>query len=59
MLEYNLDRARAAECEGKARTARNDDDKHSWLAFADSWLQTAELRQILERLEQEPRSTAA
>jgi hypothetical protein len=42
-----------AECEQKAKSARNDDDGHSWLAMADSWRQTAELRQLLERQERD------
>jgi hypothetical protein len=45
--------ARVAECERRAKSARNEDDKHSWLAMADSWRQTAELRQILERQERD------
>jgi hypothetical protein len=40
---------RVAECEQKAKTARNQNDKHSWLAMADSWRKTAELQLILER----------
>jgi hypothetical protein len=49
MYEYNEYRVRAAEFQQKARSARTEDDKQSWLALADSWLQTAELREILER----------
>jgi hypothetical protein len=49
MSKYDHYRARAAECQQKAKSARSDDDKHSWLAMADSWLKTAELHQILER----------
>jgi putative IMPACT (imprinted ancient) family translation regulator len=41
--------ARVTECEQKAKTARNQDDKHSWLAMAASWRKTAELQLILER----------
>jgi hypothetical protein len=48
MSEYNECVARVAEYLGKAKTARNDDDKESWLALADSWRQTAELQQILK-----------
>jgi hypothetical protein len=33
----------------KAKTAQTEDDKHSWLALAQSWLETAELQWILER----------
>jgi hypothetical protein len=39
---------RVAECEQKRKTARNQNDKHSWLAMEDSWRQTAELQLILE-----------
>jgi hypothetical protein len=49
MSKYDHYRTRAAECQQKAKSARNDDDKHSWLAMADSWLKTAELHEILER----------
>lgn len=38
----------ATECQYKAKTASNDDDRESWLAFADSWLQTAELKAKLD-----------
>jgi hypothetical protein len=41
--------ARVAECEQEAKTARNENNKHSWLAMADSWRKTAELQLILER----------
>ena len=41
--------ARVAECEQKAKIARSQDDKDSWLAMADSWRKTAELQLILER----------
>jgi len=43
--------SRIAECKQKAKSARNKDDRHSWLAMEDSWRQTAELRQLLERQE--------
>jgi hypothetical protein len=41
--------ARVAECEQKAKTARNDGEKQSWLAMADSWRETAEHQEILKR----------
>jgi hypothetical protein len=53
MSEYNEYRVRAAEFQQKAKNASSEDDKHSWLALADSWLQTAELREILERQERQ------
>jgi hypothetical protein len=40
---------RAARCQEKAKTAQTEDDKHSWLALAQSWLETAELQWLLER----------
>lgn len=48
MYEYDEHVARAAQCQREAKSARLEDDKYSWLALADSWLQTAELRQVLE-----------
>jgi hypothetical protein len=41
--------ARAAECQQKAKVARSDEDKLSWLTLADSWLKTAELQRLLKR----------
>jgi hypothetical protein len=48
MSECDEYRARAAECRQKAKNARGEDEKHSLLALADSWLQTAELHKILD-----------
>lgn len=31
-------RARAAECQRKAKAARNESDKRCWLDMADAWL---------------------
>jgi hypothetical protein len=45
MYAFDIYQARAAECQQRARDAQTDDEKHSWLALADSWLMTAELRQ--------------
>jgi hypothetical protein len=47
MGKFNQYTARAAECQQKAESARNEDDKQSWLALADSWLHTAELKSSL------------
>jgi hypothetical protein len=44
--------AHAAECQQKAKTARNGEHKHSWLILADSWLKTAELQKQLKRQSQ-------
>jgi hypothetical protein len=45
MYEFDIFKARAAECEQRAKDAKTDDEKQSWLAMADSWLVTAALRQ--------------
>jgi hypothetical protein len=45
MSAFDIYRARAAECQQKAKTTQSDDEKQSWLALADSWLVTAQLRQ--------------
>ncbi len=44
MLGFNEYTARAAQCQQKAESAQNEDDKQSWLAL-DSWRYTAELQQ--------------
>ncbi len=59
MFEFNHYRARAAECQQKAKTAGNEDDKHSWLAMADSWLQTAELHRVMDHHARVARAAAA
>jgi hypothetical protein len=41
--------ASAAECQQKAKGAKSEEDRQSWLAMADSWQETAKLREILER----------
>lgn len=38
----------ATECQFRAKIARKDEDRQSWLALADSWLQTAELKAKLD-----------
>ena len=48
-MSFNEYVAHVAQCEQSAKTARNEDDKHSWLAMAESWRKSAELRLILER----------
>jgi hypothetical protein len=45
MFEFDIFKARAAECEQRAKAAKTEDEKQSWLAMADSWLVTAALRQ--------------
>jgi hypothetical protein len=49
MHEYNEYVARVAECEQMAKHARNEGEKQSWLAMADSWRETAKLNEILKR----------
>ena len=48
-MSFNEYVAHVAQCEQRAKTARNEEDKHSWLAMAESWRKSAELRLILER----------
>lgn len=48
-MSFDEHMARAAECQQKAKVARSDEDKLSWLTLADSWLKTAELQKILRR----------
>ena len=48
MLDLDVYAARAAECQQKAKGAKSEEDKQSWLAMADSWQETAKLREILE-----------
>ena len=49
MWELDVYAARAVECQQKAEAAKSEEDKHSWLATADSSRQTAELKRLLER----------
>lgn len=51
MSAYNHYRARAAEYQQRAENAPNEQDKYSWLALAESWLQTAALGELLEQQE--------
>ena len=44
MDAFDVYQARAAECQQRAKVAQTEDEKHSWLALADSWIMTAELR---------------
>ena len=45
MYEFDIFKARAAECEQRAKNSETEDEKQSWLAIADSWHVTAKLRQ--------------
>ena len=49
MSKYSVARNIATQCQHKAETVQNEDEKQRWLAVADSWLKTAELYEVLER----------
>jgi hypothetical protein len=49
MREYNEYAARVAECEQRAKDARNEAERQSWLVMADSWRETAKLQEALKR----------
>jgi hypothetical protein len=44
MHEYNEYVARAAVCEQRAKNARTESEKQSWLVMADSWRETVRLQ---------------
>ena len=47
MREYNEYVARAAVCEQRAKDARTESEKQSWLVMADSWRETVKLQEML------------
>jgi hypothetical protein len=49
MREYDGYSARVAECEQRAKDARNETERQSWLVMADSWRETVKLQQVLNR----------
>lgn len=49
MREYNEYVARVAECERRAKVAKTEAEKQSWLVMADSWRETAKLQEVLKR----------
>ena len=49
MREYNEYTARVVECEQRAKDARNEAERQSWLILADSWRETAKLQDTLQR----------
>ena len=59
MSKYSVACGIATQCQRKAEATRNEDEKQSWLAVADSWLKTAELHEILERQAPVARSSVA
>ena len=49
MREHNEYMARAALCEQRAKDARTESEKQSWLVMADSWRETVKLQEMLTR----------
>jgi|SRR5215469_13575978 len=49
MREYNEYLTRAAVCEQRAKDARTESEKQSWLVMADSWRETVKLQEMLTR----------
>lgn len=49
MREYNDYVVRVAVCEQRAKDARTESEKQTWLVMADSWRETAKLRETLTR----------
>jgi hypothetical protein len=49
MREYNEYAARVAVCEQRAKAARTESEKQSWLVMADSWRETLKLQEVLSR----------
>ena len=48
-MSFDEYQARAAQCQQKAKVARDDEHRLSWLILADSWLKTAKLQDVLKR----------
>jgi hypothetical protein len=49
MPENNEYVTRVAVCEQRAKDARTEAEKQSWLVMADSWRETVKLQEILAR----------
>jgi hypothetical protein len=49
MREYHEYTARVAVCEQRAKDARTESEKQSWLVMADSWRETVKLQEMLTR----------
>jgi hypothetical protein len=49
MRDHNEYMARVAVCEQRAKDARTENEKQSWLVMADSWRETVKLQEILTR----------
>ena len=50
MTSFEIARDIAAQFQRKANAAPHEDEKHSLLAMADSWLQTAMLQAVLQKM---------
>jgi hypothetical protein len=48
MNEINRQRANAARCLRMAKSSQDEEEKQSWLAMAESWLTTVQLRSTAE-----------
>ncbi len=49
MREHNEYMTRVAVCEQRAKDARTESEKQSWLVMADSWRETVKLQEMLAR----------
>jgi len=49
MREDNEYLTRVAVCEQRAKDARTESEKQSWLVMADSWRETVKLQEMLTR----------
>ena len=47
MHAYSEYMARVAVCEQRAKDARTESEKQSWLVMADSWRETVKLQEML------------
>ena len=47
MREHNEYAARVAVCEQRAKDARTESEKQSWLVMAESWRETVKLQERL------------
>jgi hypothetical protein len=59
MREYNDYVARVIVCEQRAKNARTENEKQSWLVMADSWRETGKLQETLEFIRKVPMQRAS
>jgi hypothetical protein len=59
MREYNDYVARVAVCEQRAKDARTESEKQTWLVMADSWRETATLKRQAEFIRKVPMQRAS